>query len=314
MCARISSARKIALIGGTGFIGRHLATRLLARGDKVLALVRPDSPRRNQLPAGVDLRVLPFDAKDTRLTAELATADAVIYAAGSVRGRTLADFLPANVHALSAVTGALANLPSPRPLILLSSLAATAPHLSDYARSKRLGEDVLTALPHSAWTILRPTAVYGPGDRELRPLLALMRRGWLLCPAGPEQRLSFIHVEDLTRAVFATLDHPAAVAGGTYALDDGTVGGYGRQALAASLRPENRMRCVQVPRFTLELAGWMNLHAARLFGYAPMLTPGKVGELTHPSWLGDNRPFTRATGWTPQHNLATGVPDLFARP
>jgi nucleoside-diphosphate-sugar epimerase len=214
---------------------------------------------------------------------------------------------------VAAVAAVLARLAPRRPLLLLSSLAAGEPELSDYARSKRMGERVLeTGAVDLPWTVLRPTAVYGPGDRELRPLLTLMRHGLLLCPAGPDQRLSFIHVDDLTRAMLAALDHPETVAHQTYRLDDGTPGGYDRAALAASVRPHGRMFCLRVPRALLAPAARMNLGVARLLGRAPMLTPGKVGELTHPAWLGDNRPFTVATGWTPGLDLAAGVRALFA--
>ncbi|MDD3179357.1 MAG: NAD-dependent epimerase/dehydratase family protein [Opitutaceae bacterium] len=313
MCAGSSSpARKIALIGATGFIGRRVAAHLLARGDDVLALVRPESRHRDALPPGVRSSEVRLDPADPRLAAALGEADAVIYAAGAVRGRDLADFLPANVRGVEAVAAVLGALTPPRPLILLSSLAASEPGLSPYARSKRMGELVLAGSPgRLPWTILRPTALYGPGDRELRPLLALMRRGWLLCPAGPLQRLSFLEVDDLARALLAALDHPEAVRHRTYSLDDGRPGGYDRSALAASLRPHGRMHCVRVPRAVLSLAAHMNRGAARLLGYAPMLTPGKVGELTHPSWIGDNGPFTAATGWRPQSDLAAGTRALF---
>lgn len=311
MCAAsLTSARKIALIGSTGFIGQHLARQLLARGDQVLALVRPSSPRRAELPAGVEVREVQLTASDPRLAAAIEEADAIIYAAGAVRGRELADFLPANVHGVAAVA---ARLSAARPLVLLSSLAASEPNLSHYAHSKRLGELVLeTEAVNRRWTILRPTAVYGLGDRELRPMLGLMRRGLFVCPAGPQQRLSFIHVDDVVCAVLAVLDHPGAVLRQTYTLDDGMAGGYGRAALAASLRPKGRLWCLRIPGPVLTLAGHASLVSARLFDRQPMLTPGKVRELTHPAWLGNNGPFTAATGWTPRHDLATGVEALFA--
>ena len=306
------SARTLAVIGCTGFIGRRIGAQLLARGDCVLALVRPSSRRRADLPAGVEVVETGLETNDARLTAALQRADAVVYAAGAVRGRTLADFLPANVQGVSAVAEVLARETRPRQLVLLSSLAAAAPELSHYAQSKRRGELVLAAAPAALpWVVLRPTAVYGPGDRELRPVFDLMRRGWMFAPGAVEQRLSFIEVDDVVRAVLAALDHAAAANHGIFALDDGRPGGYDRTALARSLRPEGRMRCVPVPRGLLAGIAQLNLGLAQLCGYAPMLTPGKVREITHPAWLGDNAPFTAATGWTPQSDLATGTRTLF---
>ena len=85
-------------------------------------------------------------------------------------------------------------------MLLLSSLAASKPDVSDYANSKYLGEQLLTAATGLLWTVLRPPAVYGPGDKEMLPVLKMARRG-LLAHAGPrDQRLSLIHVDDLVSA------------------------------------------------------------------------------------------------------------------
>lgn len=276
-------------------------------------MIRPQSPRRSSIPSGIEVCEARLERSDPRLAAALSGADAVVYAAGTVRGRGLADFLPGNVQGVAAVAGVLADTASASPLVMLSSLAASEPQLSDYARSKRLGERVLEdAPPGVVWTILRPTAVYGPGDRELTPLFALMRRGLLPCLAGPQQRLSFIQVDDLARAVVAAIDHSTAVARQTYALDDGTPGGYDRAALAASLRPGGRALTLRVPHAVLAAVARINLRWSHWMRRAPMLTPGKVAELTHDRWVGDNRTFTAATGWTPQFDLAAGTRDLFA--
>lgn len=308
-----ATGRTVVVIGATGFIGRRVAELLLAQGDRVRALVRPGSRRAGRVPAGCEVRAVALRHGDPALAAALATADAIVYAAGTVRGAAPEDFFPANVEGVAAVAAALAQQADAPPLLVLSSLAAAAPELSAYARSKRRGEEVLRDFPGVTAAALRPTAVYGPGDTELTPLLALMRRGWLPCPAGPEQRLSFIHVDDVARAVLAWLARPAATAGGAFALDDGTPGGYDRAALAASVRPGGRVWPVRVPRPVLATAAGLNLAAARVFGFAPMLTPGKVRELTHPTWMGDNAPFTAATGWRPEITLAEGVRRLFAR-
>jgi nucleoside-diphosphate-sugar epimerase len=156
--------RKIALIGATGFIGRRLAAHLTNRGDVVLALVRSrQSPHLAQLPPGILIREVRLDADNPALADALAEADAVIYAAGSVRGCGLNDFSPANVRGVAAVAGLLS---ARQPFVLLSSLAASQADLSPYAASKRLGERVLESADQVfPWTILRPTAVYGPGDR-----------------------------------------------------------------------------------------------------------------------------------------------------
>ncbi len=221
-----------------------------------------------------------------------------------------ADFERANVGGVAAPADALSLHPDVS-LVLLSSLAASRPALSHYAASKRAGERVLERLGESRWTILRPPAVYGPGDVEMRPLFDLVRRGLALRPGPPDQRLALLHVDDLVRAVAAALAHPGACGGRTFAIDDGRPEGYTWRDIAVAVagRP---VRELSVPRGLLRAAGGLNAVLAGVFGYAPMLSPGKVRELQEPRWLCDNRAFTDATGWQPQVDLHSGARALYS--
>ena len=157
----------IVLIGATGFIGRRVARMLIAAGHKVIAPIRTISARREDLPQELETVHCSLRADDSTLRDALGRADAVIYAAGAVRGASIQDFLPANVHGVLAVADILVQSPAPAPpLLLMSSLAASEPQLSDYARSKLDGERVLEKYPQLATTIFRPPAVYGPGIRR----------------------------------------------------------------------------------------------------------------------------------------------------
>lgn len=296
----------VALTGATGFVGRRLQAGLQAAGCAVRALVRPDSRNFNQLLPGV--QAAPVALNDAAgLARALAGVQAVIYCAGSVRGAHLDAFRAANVDGVRAMLAALAGRRI--PLLLVSSLAASRPDVSDYARSKYEGEQVLAGadLP---WSILRPPALYGPGDREMRPILQWLRRGLAPVPGPRDQRLSLLHVDDLVQAVLAWLRASEACIGGCYAIDDGTPGGYDWPRLGAAVagRP---VRLLPVPGSLLHAVAHGNRLLSTLLGYAPMLTPGKVRELRQPDWLGDNRAFSAATGWQPRIGLAQGARELF---
>ena len=76
--------------------------------------------------------------------------------------------------------------------ISISSLAAREPHLSPYAESKKKGEEILAKRAGDRpWAVLRPPAVYGPGDKELLPLFRWMFRGIGPVLGPPEARLLF---------------------------------------------------------------------------------------------------------------------------
>jgi nucleoside-diphosphate-sugar epimerase len=304
------SPTTVLITGATGFIGQCLVSSLLAKGVFVRAVVRPDKKPDNRIPANCDqVAVALTDVK--KLSRIVSECSAVIYCAGSVRGRRPADFSFANIDGIQAMGQALERSGSSSPLLLLSSLAASEPELSDYASSKNAGEQLLSKYPTLAWTVLRPPAVYGPGDREMLPVLKMIRRG-LLAHAGPaDQRLSLLHVDDLVNAIVTWLSAHQRCLHQTYAIDDGTPGGYSWSKIGEAVNHGKLIR-MRLPAFVLHAVARLNLLFSKLLGYAPMLTPGKVRELVHPQWLCDNKAFTDATGWQPQLDLKQGAQRLFA--
>ena len=84
----------------------------------------------------------------------------------------------------------MAERKTPGKLVLVSSLAAREPCLSSYAASKRSGEAVLLDVDNAfPWTILRPPAVYGPGDRATLPFFKSIRRGYGAMLGGEAGRI-----------------------------------------------------------------------------------------------------------------------------
>lgn len=273
-------------------------------------MIRPGLQVDERLP--VACRQIPVGLTDVgKLTDIVAKSTAVIYCAGSVRGRKPADFAAANILGVKAMLEALEGVPVAPPLLLVSSLAASRPELSDYSNSKREGEKLLLGKPLLPWTILRPPAIYGPGDKEMLPVLKMARRG-LLVHAGPrDQRLSMLYVDDLTKAIVAWLGAWQHCLQQNYAIDDGKAGGYGWADIGDAVS-HGKYRLIKSPRLLLELAARFNQTAANIFNYAPMLTPGKVQELIQPDWLcADNQRFIKATGWQPGFDLQRGVQQLF---
>lgn len=297
------------MTGATGFIGQRLVSELLENGYRIKAMIRPGKSADKRMPQ--DCEQVPVSLTDvTRLASIVAESSAVIYCAGSVRGRSRSDFAFANVEGVGAMLEALEQSASPPPMLLLSSLAASKPQLSDYAHSKYEGERLLHGKPSLPWTILRPPAVYGPGDKEMLPLLKMIRRGFLTHPGPHDQRLSLLHVDDLAAAVSSWLSASQRCLHGTYAIDDGMPGGYGWQDIGKAVS-ERKFRVLKLPDFLLEGSARMNLLFSKALGYSPMLTPGKVRELVEAEWLCDNKDFMHATGWKPKMDLQRGAEQLF---
>jgi nucleoside-diphosphate-sugar epimerase len=305
----------LALTGATGFIGAALLQRLLSAGWSVQALCRSiPLPRRPH--HGGELRWFRGSLDDPESLKRLVNGvTAVVHCAGAVRGASAAQFNPVNVDGVARLVQAAGGLhPVPR-FLLVSSLAAREPQLSPYAASKRGGEEVLQSEARGMmWTVLRPTAVYGPGDRETLPLVRCMQRG--LAPVlGPgTSRFSLLYVEDLADAVRHLLEL-ARWAPGPFEIHDGQEGGYRWEDLIRTVAHIIRkpVRKLRIPLGLLRFAAGVNLLGARLIGYQPMLTPGKVRELTHADWVCNDAPLRAATGWKPRFTLEEGMHQTLQR-
>lgn len=302
----------VLLTGATGFIGQHLQKALLAKQIPVQAVVRPASSHKNSLLDGVDRLLADLDDSE-RLVPAISGASAVIYCAGTVRGRRLKDFANANIDGVRSVVSAMNRAGTNIPLLLISSLAASRPQVSDYANSKYLGEQEVKNHAAFPWTIFRPPAVYGPGDKEMLPVLKLARRGLVMPPGPMNQKLSLIYADDLASASLAWLKCWDKCAHQVFTLDDGHNGGYDWREIAETVS-HGGYRRVNLPNWVLFGAGHFNLALSRLLGYAPMLTPGKARELTQAHWVCNNKALNEATGWFPETDLEKGVHSLFGTP
>ena len=298
----------IAVTGATGFIGKAIYSQLLAHDFPVRALIR--SPRKASSPVYRDAEIIHGDLADPDSLRRLVDgADAVIHCAGSVRGATQAQFDRVNVEGTGNLLQAIKTSATRPRLITISSLAAREPQLSFYAASKHRAEQLLKSEGDDIpLTILRPPAVYGPGDRELLPLFRLMARGVALTPGSPSARFSMLYVDDLSSAVIAWLDSDP-VATGIFAIDDGHAEGYDWHDIGKIVGElcNRKVRVVRAPSWLLDVAAWANSRVATLLGTAPMLTPEKLRELRHHDWVCDSTSLQRAINWRPKVRLAEGL-------
>jgi 2-alkyl-3-oxoalkanoate reductase len=273
----------IAITGGTGFIGRRVVARLLDRGWRVRALVRRPDPSLAATGAEVVHGTLEDPAS---LEALVDSAQAVVHCAGAISARSKNEFVRVNRDGTAALAAAHVVQPGPPRLLLMSSLAAREPGLSSYAASKRMAEDAAREMlaGKADFCIVRPPAVYGPGDRATLPIFRQIQKGLLFVPAA-DARFSLLYVDDLAEIVARLLEGPRW--DGAVMEPDDDSGGYGWADVAriASAHLDRRVRTVPVPWLAL----WLPAACAQILGIAlrraPMLTPGKLRELYHSDWI-----------------------------
>lgn len=274
------------------------------------ALVRSPDKAAALAAGGVELVVGDLDNTDA-LKQLVTGSDAVIHAAGAVRGSCRADFDLINVDGTAHLLAAIKHLQTAPRLLMLSSLAAREPQLSWYAGSKRAAEALFAVEPDLDWTILRPPAVYGPGDKEMLPIFQLMARGLAFVPGAIDARISLIHVADLIAAIIACL-RCEQTSHQTLTLCDGKAGGYDWRELAAMAGTTwtRKVHIFRLPCWLLDSIAGVNIQLARLTGRAPMLTPPKLRELRHADWVVDNQEISARTGWEPLISLHEGLEEI----
>ncbi|MEG3088614.1 NAD-dependent epimerase/dehydratase family protein [Sphingomonas sp. PB4P5] len=288
----------LAITGGTGFVGKRLIDLALQRGHSVRALARRSQPPRN----GVTWIAGALESADA-LPRLLDGADATIHVAGIVNAPTRAGFAAANIDGTQRMVET-AVVTGPKRFIHVSSLSAREPELSHYGWSKRGGENAVAASALD-WTVVRPPAVYGPGDLEMRDVFRLARLGLALMP--PPGRMSLIHVDDLARLLLALVEtDPGRV---ILEPDDGRAWTHDEFARAVGTAVGQRVLSLPLPKGLLSLAA----SADKMFrGDQAKLTQDRVNYLAHPDWAADpaRRPGTdlwRAEIATPAGLAATAA-------
>jgi nucleoside-diphosphate-sugar epimerase len=300
----------VAVTGASGFIGQHLVATLAARGVRQRLLVRrlPPLPPTQDAPA---IELVIGDLVEPQALRRLVRgADTVIHLAGAIKALHRSDFFRANAQSVGDILDALGRTGTRAHVILVSSLAAREPQLSDYAASKRAGEDRLAEEPPaSGWTAIRAPAVYGPGDRETLAFFRCVKRGIAPVPAGGRGRVSLIHVSDLCHAlVLAAATPPAA---GVYEIDDGAEGGYSlsQMATVAAGILGRRPWTIPLPRQVMSIAANMQQVQARVSGRPAILSAGKVREIFHDDWVVTDRRLATMVGFTPRFDIQRGFAD-----
>lgn len=197
---------RVAVAGGSGFIGRHVVEALRQAGHAVRVLARSVDPRDDR----EGLEHVAIDLGAGPLPAELLRGcDAVVNLVGIALPRGTNDFSRAHLRVVEHLGEAMRQAGLDR--LVHVGVAQAADASGPYAETKRRGEQLArdTGL---AVTILRPGLVYGPGDDPLSNLVAMVRAAPVVpVPSGADGPLPAIDVLDVAAAVVATLERPATI-------------------------------------------------------------------------------------------------------
>lgn len=288
---------RIAVTGGTGFVGQALVDLALAEGCEVAALARrTQKPREHVEWFAGDL------ASPDALRAMMRSADAVIHVAGVVNARDRVLFEQGNVVGTLNVIEAAQQAGLTR-LVHVSSLSAREPRLSDYGGSKARAEKLVRASGLD-WTIVRPPAIYGPRDTEMLDLFRISRFGFV--PVPGEGRASVIHVEDLARLLLALAPGGEVARGHVFEPDDGRMNGWSHHELAKAIGSAmgGRPRVIGLSPATLHRAARADRFLRRS---RAKLTPDRAAYFSHPDWVVSHGARPPHDLWQPRIETRDGL-------
>lgn len=313
---------KALVTGGTGFIGSHLVEELHRRGWEVCVIAK-DNMFSSNLPVPVTIA----DLRDSEVLAPLLRdVDVVYHIAGLTRARKTADYYSVNHLGTKALINAcIAHCRSLRRFVFVSSLTAVGPRIgpdevtettryhpvSHYGRSKMLAEiEVLEAKATLPVTIVRPSAVYGPRDRDLFRYFKMIRTGIEPLLGSGAHQLNLVHVQDLVRGILTAGEHPDGEGEVFF------IGGENLSTADICTRIAEAMRkkplVFHLPEKLIYVVGALGEATGRILRRQVFFNVQKVREAVQDAWTCSIDKARSRIGWEPRMSISNGMSATYA--
>lgn len=306
---------KIAITGSNGFVGASLCRYFSQCGHQVLALGNQEQPHPNLLKTAKYLR------SDITRPMPPIEADACIHTAALPSDTdTYKSLIISNVEGTLNVTEASKHC---RHFIYISSSsvydfksgtvgeedASLNSRLSDYGETKLLAEDIISLdiPPGQQRLILRPRAIYGPGEQLLLPrLLRLITGNKLLCPIPEGTYGSLTHIDNIGHAIELFIDQESSQELSIYNICDEDPYPLRETMLRiASTLSDKQLKVLPIPRWLMEIMLFVN---SRTHHYKTVSKP-VINSLASDSILDISR-IKKELGYSPRQTLYSTLPDL----
>lgn len=312
---------KVLITGGTGFIGSHLVESLLQRGTQVRCLVRKTSDLK--WVKGLPIEVVHGDCSDkTSLAVAVKAVDQVFHLAGVTKAVKEETYFKVNAFGTeNLIHSCLENNPHIQKFIYLSSQAAAGPSrngskkkesdqcepVSPYGQSKRLGEELALAHAHELpLLILRPSAVYGPRDKDIYAFFKCISKRIKPCLSGQDQHLSLCYVQDIVQALLLAAEAQTK-SGDIFFLSDGhdylmeEIGDAFAQAMGVTAFR------IRVPKLMIWGIASFSDYFSKFSKKPSLLNKGKAKEMVQKDWVCDITKAKTVLGFKPRIHLQEGA-------
>ncbi|MDL2221418.1 NAD(P)-dependent oxidoreductase [Parabacteroides sp. OttesenSCG-928-N08] len=330
-----ATPKSILITGAGGFIGGFLVEEALRRGYTVWAGVRASSNRSRLSDPRIRFIDLRYDDEEQllhQLRQHVATQGCwqqVIHNAGLTKTVDKRAFTTVNALYSSRLIEALGKSGAlSGKFLLMSSLSSfgmgdekgfTPIRLTDpqqpntaYGKSKLEAENYLRRQHYFPYIILRPTGVYGPGERDYFLEMKSIRSGFDFATAGVPQRITFIYVKDLARAAFLALENEA-LKNREYFVADGDV--YTDESFARlvqELLGKRHLFRARVPLPLVRLACYCSEQIGKLLKTGMTLNSDKYLILKQRNWICDVAPLQDELPFRAEYSLREGLMETIA--
>ena len=321
---------RVLITGASGFIGSFLVEEAIRRGYEVWAGVRASSSLE-RLPVDkiqwIDLKYHDPEALTGQIAAHAdqhGAWDYVIHNAGLTKSIRQSDFFRVNAEYTRRFLAALSQTGCrPSKFLLMSSLStygAGNPQTLDpirpedpqkpetiYGKSKLLAEQYVCGQDHFPYVILRPTGVYGPGDKDYGMAIESIRSGLDFAVGMKPQYITFVYVKDLATVTFQALEN-VTVRNRDYFVADGDVYTDTQFArLIQEVLQKKRVFRARIPQWLVWLVCLCSEWTGRLTGSAKTLITDKYKILKQRNWICDTDPLRNELGFKPAYTLRKGL-------
>lgn len=311
---------KTLIAGATGFVGSRLTEMLVERGAEATCLVRKTSDLRwiENLPVR---RVVGDLSQPEALKAAMEGQERVFHLAAVLKAPSLQVFDAVNRQGTVNAMRAWAQYgDTSGRFVYCSSLAAAGPTqrgrridethpprpISDYGKTKLAGEEAVRELAGGrlSYAIVRPSAVYGPRDTDIRIFFRLIRNGAAPRLGGGDREIDIVYVDDLAEALILASERPEAHRQ-TYFVNDG--GTHTWESMSDGIAAALGVRPLKIPIPTALAA--LAARASELLsmgGKTPAFNRQKLNEMKQEAWICDASKARRELGFEPKMNAADG--------